>query len=352
MSANKAQKNSDNRTFRIRDRRIGLGVALTLVWLLSWLGIAWHNGWDQFWRRDLERMGGFEGLFAPLAFLWLVIGLFIQQKELAKNSREFQRSNLQAAEQNRVLKATELRARQATFFDIANQAYRGAGTLLEYMVSTTLGPTGKAVFTDEDLTSHWAAHGAGEYERFPFLIVANELATRELFFGNDTNRLWSEDLVRNVRSLFKLAYECDDSDRTISRSITQNSLVDVYSSILGYMEEPSTRAMFDEQSIFDVVHETVDVRGKWKTIASPNSEYEEFAMEIGFSKDKQMTGLLTSTVGSTEIEYGAVKGDRLFIRFLMMDQPCILTGLVTGDQMTAEVQWRLGVLKRLVVMRT
>ena len=41
-------------------------------------------GWA-FWHAGADTIGGFfEGFFATLAFLWLVVGLFIQQKELSR----------------------------------------------------------------------------------------------------------------------------------------------------------------------------------------------------------------------------------------------------------------------------
>ena len=77
-------------------------------------------------------MGNFlEGAFAPLAFLWLVIGYFLQQKELEQNTEalraqatEIQRTAEQAVIQSQQLQASELHARQETFLQIAN-AVRG-----------------------------------------------------------------------------------------------------------------------------------------------------------------------------------------------------------------------------------
>ena len=43
--------------------------------------------------------GFFEGFFAPLAFLWLVVGLFIRQTELARTRDEMHRTNVLAAQQ-------------------------------------------------------------------------------------------------------------------------------------------------------------------------------------------------------------------------------------------------------------
>ena len=71
-----------------RDWRIWFGVASTVFWL--WLGllyIAIVVGWSNFISQPADSLGGFlEGAFAPLAFLWLVIGFFLQQRELRQNN--------------------------------------------------------------------------------------------------------------------------------------------------------------------------------------------------------------------------------------------------------------------------
>ena len=74
---------------RQTDLRIFMGIIITAFWIIA--GIVYLRG-GKFSRTTiydipLENIGSFlEGAFAPLAFLWLVIGLFIQQKELADNT--------------------------------------------------------------------------------------------------------------------------------------------------------------------------------------------------------------------------------------------------------------------------
>ena len=87
------------------DWRIWLGLGLTASWLL--LGAVYIEqefGWSNFSHLPAAEMGSFlEGAFAPLAFLWLVIGYFLQRKELEQNtqalraqSEEIQRTAEQA----------------------------------------------------------------------------------------------------------------------------------------------------------------------------------------------------------------------------------------------------------------
>src|SRR5262245_4164220 len=71
------------------DRGIVWGLGLTPLWLglaLAYVSLA--PGWTSFVEQPPSEIGSFlEGAVAPLAFLWLVLGLFLQQGELSENSR-------------------------------------------------------------------------------------------------------------------------------------------------------------------------------------------------------------------------------------------------------------------------
>jgi hypothetical protein len=112
-----------------KDRRIWLGLAATFIWVF--LGIVYISpnvGWASFSSLRIDEMEtSLEGAFAPLAFLWLVIGLFIQQTVLAENNRELRRTNLQSEKQTQAIAATELNARQKIFFKIAENTRRQLG---------------------------------------------------------------------------------------------------------------------------------------------------------------------------------------------------------------------------------
>ncbi len=103
------------------DWRIWLGLSLTAIWLLI-LGLYVANtiGWSSIGVAPIETVGNFlEGAFAPLAFLWLVIGYFLQKKELVQNTTaikmqyvEIQKSADQAVIQSEAIRASELHARK------------------------------------------------------------------------------------------------------------------------------------------------------------------------------------------------------------------------------------------------
>ena len=93
-----------------RDWRIWFGVASTAFWL--WLGLLYIGlvvGWGDFVTQPAESLGGFlEGAFAPLAFLWLVIGFFLQQRELRNNNEAIR---AQYEQMRRAAESAEIQAR-------------------------------------------------------------------------------------------------------------------------------------------------------------------------------------------------------------------------------------------------
>lgn len=72
-----------------RDWRIWLGLIITVIWMASGIWyVAYVSETQPTKNFSLDAVGSFlEGVFAPLAFLWLVIGLFIQQRELQRIPR-------------------------------------------------------------------------------------------------------------------------------------------------------------------------------------------------------------------------------------------------------------------------
>ena len=133
-----------------KDRRIWFGLAATFIWvLLGFIYISSNIGWSSFVTLPIDEMGSFlEGAFAPLAFLWLVIGLFIQQTVLAENNRELRRTNLQSEKQTQAIAATELNARQETFFKIAENTRKQLGAISGLLFISSQGPVwGRQRFT-------------------------------------------------------------------------------------------------------------------------------------------------------------------------------------------------------------
>ena len=87
-----------------RDWRLWFASSLTFFWFcFLTIYIVRNGGWGSFLDLPIEQMGTFlEGAFAFLAFLaflWLVVVLFIQQSVLAENNKELWRNNLHSEKQ-------------------------------------------------------------------------------------------------------------------------------------------------------------------------------------------------------------------------------------------------------------
>lgn len=207
------------------DWRILFGLILTFLWFVFLtVYIARNVGWGSFIDLPIEEMGAFlEGAFAFLAFLWLVIGLFIQQSVLAENNEELRRNNLNSEKQTQAIAATELNARQETFFKIADGTRRQLGAISGLLFISSQGPVGDNNYTSEQLADIWKQFASGDFEVFSrlFLNLQATLETeqmQELFFGTEIRKRHSENFIVGFDRILKLAKECD-MDNIITDSL-------------------------------------------------------------------------------------------------------------------------------------
>lgn len=196
------------------DLRILFGLVVTIIWLLlGALYISYTVGWANFGRMPMEAMGNFlEGAFAPLAFLWLVIGLFIQQTVLAENNRELRDSNIVSERQATAIAATELNARQETFFKIADNTRRQLGGISGLLLQSSKGPAGDETYSEAEFMEMWHLFATGDFEIFSrrFLILAGKgVDLQPLFYGTQIRSTHTDNFIVNFDRLLKLAKECD-----------------------------------------------------------------------------------------------------------------------------------------------
>ena len=198
-----------------KDWRIYLGLGLTFFWLiLGFIYISSLVGWRNFTSLPIDAMGTFlEGAFAPLAFLWLVIGLFVQQSVLAENNRELRHNNLMSEKQTQAIAATELNARQETFFKIADNTRKQLGGISGMLFISSQGPVGNGTFTMDELNEFWRQFASGDVEvfsrRFLGMQVEPDVDLKELFYGTELRRRHSDNFIVAFDRLLKLARECD-----------------------------------------------------------------------------------------------------------------------------------------------
>ncbi len=197
-----------------KDPRILYGLAITVVWLvLGVLYISYNLGWSQFATLPIGEMGNFlEGAFAPLAFLWLVIGLFIQQSVLAENNRELRDNNIQSEKQTMAIAATEMNARQETFFKIADNTRRQLGGIAGLLFQSSKGQTGDNTYSEAEFMEMWHLFATGDFEIFPrnFLALAGKgVDMQPLFYGTQMRCTHTDNFIMNFDRLLRLARDCD-----------------------------------------------------------------------------------------------------------------------------------------------
>jgi len=198
-----------------QDWRIWFGLSLTFLWFCFLLiYIARNVGWGSFLDLPIEEMGTFlEGAFAFLAFLWLVIGLFIQQSVLAENNEELRRNNLHSEKQTQAIAATEMNARQETFFKIADSTRRQLGSISGLLFISSQGPVGNDAYSGEDLAEIWKQFAGGDAEVFSRLFltmgVAEDTDWIDLFYGTEIRRRHTENFLVGYDRLIELAKGCD-----------------------------------------------------------------------------------------------------------------------------------------------
>lgn len=200
---------------RNRDWRIWLGLVITVVWISGGiLYVAHVTETSPSQNFGLEAVGSFlEGAFAPLAFLWLVLGLFIQQRELANNTEALQRTSEQSEKQTQAIAATEMNARQETFFKIAENVKHQLGGISGMLYTSGLGPPGSGRFDREQMDEYFNQMASGDCEVFARLFISMDFLEEgglvELLYGTDIRIRHSVNYIRTFDRLCRLAKNCD-----------------------------------------------------------------------------------------------------------------------------------------------
>ena len=233
------------------DRRTALGIALTFAWVAGGaIYIGGSIGWSQFFHQPLGEMGDFlDGAFAPLAFLWLVLGLFIQQRELSENNRAIQRQHeimLRTAEsaeiQTRAIAANELHARQDTFIDLAHLVGNQLEVISGMLFLSSQGFAGDGIVSNDEMDQLWGRMSSGESgvfsRRLLLLRVNSEPAEGwALFYGTPIRKRHCETFIRAFERLLRAAEGCDP-DGMIADALRGNAQGRLYAIMCDLRDSP------------------------------------------------------------------------------------------------------------------
>ncbi len=235
---------------RIRDIdwRILLGSAFTLVWLAA--GLAYFLS-QRLSVLDIpiENLGSFlEGAFAPLAFMWLVIGMFIQQKELSDNTEVMRQAARLSERQAEVMAATELSQRQEAFFKIADNVRRQLGSITGMLFISRFGASEGNIVSGEQISEMWRMLSTGDFEVFPRAFLGTEFddfgGETDIFYGTEIRARHSRHYISAFDSLLELAAECD-TNGVITGTITQTAHGLFYNVLKRAAPEAETVALVD-----------------------------------------------------------------------------------------------------------
>ena len=212
------------------DWRIFMGIIITALWFVA--GIVYVRGANlsrtSLFDIPLEDIGSFlEGAFAPLAFLWLVIGLFIQQRELADNTEVLRQTSIQSEKQTQAIAATEMNARQETFFKIANSVKGQLGGITGMLFISCFGSTEGHIFPKERIAEMWHMLARGDNQVFArefLLIDIDEYGGYEACFTKtEIRRRHTKNFVQTFDRLMDMARNCDHENGIIADSLAQTA---------------------------------------------------------------------------------------------------------------------------------
>ena len=238
-----------NKVIQWLDWRLVLAMSLTTFWLgfgLFYLGSV--IGWGEFFSLPLESLGSFlEGAFAPLAFLWLVVGYFLQQKELAKNTEVIQKQHaeMQKSADNAALQAISIQAsaqhsQQQTFMRTYELVRESMGGILGMLFISSQGADGAGLVGSDRIAELWAEQVRGDPEvftrRFLFINAAGEQNMSDLFFGTEIRTRHTLNFIRQYDRIFKAAKGCDP-EGMIADAITASAHGLLYKIMLAHTEQ-------------------------------------------------------------------------------------------------------------------
>ena len=241
-SRNLAKTGSFLTIYRERDWRIWLGAVVSVLWIAGGIWYVWHaSAAEPDGSFSLDTVGSFlEGAFAPLAFLWLVLGLFIQQRELANNTEAIRRTSEQSEKQTQAIAATEMNARQETFFKIAEGVKGQLGGISGMLLISGLGPPGSGRYSREHMDHQFSQAAMGDYAVFARMFVSmdysEEGGLKELLYGTEIRRKHTRNFRHTFERLLRLARNCD-VDGIIEDSLRQGALGLLYRRMLEHAPE-------------------------------------------------------------------------------------------------------------------
>ena len=219
------------------DWRVVFGLVVTVAWFtggtIYLLGIV---GWGKFVHLPTADIGSFlEGAFAPLAFLWLVIGHFMQQKEITANTKAIHI-------QERSARRLELHSRRDSYFKLLTLIQDQLGSIASFHYFSVMGPSDKGEMTGQEFSEGRAQASNGDHSFFIRLITGQTYVMRDdndaiqnFYFGTDIRRRHTDNYVLTFEKILKAAREVDQ-DEMITNALLHGSAIGRQYRIIKYIQ--------------------------------------------------------------------------------------------------------------------
>lgn len=195
------------------DWRVVFGITLTATWIfLGVIYLVGVVGFNDFVDLPTGDIGSFlEGAFAPLAFLWLVIGHFMQQSEISANTKAVQLQEESAKRQ-------ELHSQRNSYFKLLTLVQEQLGSIAGFHYVSVCGPTGSGEITTEEY-ANMRGESTGDsalFVRKMISLVASNSEhpekIQEILFGTEIRQRHSRNFRITFRKLLDHAREVDHDD--------------------------------------------------------------------------------------------------------------------------------------------
>ena len=216
------------------DWRVVLGLSITVLWISAGLAyLVGIVGSDNFIHLPTADIGSFlEGAFAPLAFLWLVIGHFMQQKEISANTRAIK---LQEQSARRL----ELHSRQDSYFKLLSLVQDKLGAVAGFHYMSICGPTGSGEISNLEFTEQRAHAANGDHAWFIRKMIAislgdlqNKERMQEIFFSTPIRARHTENFYSTFKKLLAAARDVDTDDMVVDALLNGSAAGLFYRTIL------------------------------------------------------------------------------------------------------------------------
>ncbi|MGB5326138.1 MAG: hypothetical protein WBN40_12035 [Pseudomonadales bacterium] len=215
------------------DWRIVFGITVSAIWMLAGVFYLFAIvGGNNFVHLPTADIGSFlEGAFAPLAFLWLVIGHFMQQKEITANTMAI---NLQEKSARRL----ELHSQRDSYFKLLTLVQGQLGSIAAFHYMSVCGPTGTGVISNEEFVEQRARTENSDHAWFVRKMVSLALQHREepeqlqeIFFGTEVRTRHSRNYIHTFEKLLDNA-RAVDTDDMISNALVDGSAIGIFYRVL------------------------------------------------------------------------------------------------------------------------